>query len=471
MGNQCGDCRVLKETAWPHLSWETMVIRVEAEAGFAKEVQNALSVLQGLCERRFRKQSFDTEQGLEVLLEKRLILMGEAAFEKEFKVKAKEVGADVVCLMSEEGEEIKGVLMQEDTAAHRHVIVRSRVSTCLRSHLMAPSEQLRAEQGKDLQKWYEQDLVRQRPRSMSTPQSFAEMKAKVAAYVQKKAEERAFREKEKEELAKLEQQRAQQPDMPSGPIPVKSEIEEQEASEETESEDEGRLLLPSEMHKGKRKKGGKGGKAGGKGGKKGLQGSKDSGQKRRKTEAASHVVPAPTPAPPPSSAKPASVRSGKHSDNSGRSAAATRMTQRRAALAGCSPSEKRTQDMEYYMEWVSVDDLLACKSLGNAMHQAERKLKSWVDEDPELEHSAEYVQLKQHLDIGRQAEKLATEMGKLSKQDRDNLMEQVMPHATNLTAQFQSDLLGAICRDHTYKSKADVEMLLAMVWPQTGASQ
>ena len=431
---RCKHCAGVARS-FPQLSWDGLVAKSKASPEFQLEVNKARQVLQKEKVPDFHSQTYNETSEMSVEMERHMLWVSLAEFEDAYKIKATlvpELRDLITEIQNENGKLERGFAVRDPAMPFRRLVLRNSLGTNLSTALLG--QQIRAKQGSDLKEWFEEDLLRQRPKSLKASIVMADVEAWA-----KRARDGVVMEAVAE----------QPPAPPQAASTVKQE-QTDENREPEEEEDEAvvddslqgpDVALPSTLAAGSKKR-----KGAGKG-----SSAKGAGTKERKKEK------------PPKLAAP--VRTlVKTEDGEGER---SRSPGSRGSTAGTKTKvtlDHLTVQAQKYHKWLDPADVLAGKSLGQPVFQAQRIHKALEAQYPGC---AEGVMLKARLNLIATAERLApTSILSLSKPVRRKLLQEFCPAINNFPPEFREALLIATVRDAGVPSQvSDAEKWVQQVSP------
>ena len=364
---------------------------------------------------------------------------------------------EVFELPNEHGRLETGILIAGESPMKR-VRLEWRVQTSLKKTLLQAGNVIRSNQGRDMQLWWNDDVISHRPKSFKAPLSVEALKAKVVDY--KKAKEEKDAEPPSAELAGL---------------PAATAMQEAEVVEESETDSDDQanimeLMLPSAVaasaktDKNRRKGAGKGANSKGRGKKKMPLTPvvwRPSGA-RTSAESRDSLL---RPTAPPSNV---SVAGHAESEAGGVRAAGSARSRspsaRTSASALKSPTEKIRHQINKYLGELSLSKIVIGSKVGNELSHAQRAL-SCARREPE-EFAEEIVAMDSHLKRCALASSIDVKnMVKLPLSKRHEILEKLVPRMEDLPWVWTASLLCLHVRDLPMQSPKHIKTFIDCVSP------
>ena len=428
VGNACRTCMSIANT-YPSLSFEGVVARCKTNDQFREEVKAAAEVCRKRKAGDFQEENLTTSEDYYVKVERELVFMSLTEFEKHFRIKASEVNQlNIIELPCESGKIERGILLMSPQAPWRRVTVGKLSGSELRGQMLSSSQQLRPQQGRDLQEWYQGEVARtvaQRSLREVAP-SETQIQEWIAA-----AEPRQQQQQQQQQLLE-EQGVAALPPLQAGAVEHVADEDDEEVWQADAPA--ARLLLQGG------KDGKKGGKnKGGKGSKSNKGGSKNGGGKGGYD-----------------------VRSA-----SGRSASGSvrdrSRSGERSVKTRTSPKGKLESQALKYMEVLKPEKIAEGICMGRDVFQASRVAHALEQSNP----GAECVSLRAHIDFCRKAELLSpAKIMTLPPSELQQTMEEVLPQLEQHPEELRAGILRCSMRQlGVPTNKEQVDKWLELILP------
>lgn len=380
-GDQCSNCHYTLRDAYPKLTFAELVDRIDSSTSFAKEFSLADQIRQGMKERRgFKLQSVDSSKhaGYKISMVYAILTIDE--FQKRFGCTPKQLSVPVDKFYDEEGNKLQGIVLRESNSLHgyRRLEVFFEVfDSRFVESAHNPGSQLRRDQGKECHESLLADTLKQRASRMrrgSHTMSFEEVDA--------------LRATQSSSAAAVTQTTAKDDDEDSASNDGEGEEEsgDDSASEQlcssgsgSDKEDE---APPTKVGKGKGR-----GRGRARGGLLGLAG-------RALVAASASKTP---------SAAITNIGTSAKGGSSG---------------AGAGTPEKLQENVQSYLNLISLGDILEGQNRNNEMYQAKRTIVAMERRPDNFERDLPV--LRDHLQLAELAKKVAAEhLGKLSADVRE----------------------------------------------------
>eukprot|EP00971_Amphidinium_carterae_P181735 3605737-Amphidinium_carterae.3 len=450
-GSRCWSCATVAAKGFRELSWPQLVSLVKTDNAMAKTLQVAKSVLAGARDGAnwLEEQVFE-EHCQTFRIEESFNLVSESDFEKIYNVKAKQpevakLFQNIPGLVGKDAAE-KFIVMKEDERQPRKLILETSGTLNCQTRVMPSTEQLRAQQGKDLLAYLEQK--RPGPKGLTLE---GVKKAVEAAEAAAKATAAASP--------------AEQTHVVAEPAPLAA-LEKDKDDEDEESEDIDMVqkpMMPGDevpmTGQGKGKGRGKKGKAG-----RGSKRASDAsvGGMKRPRLALSPKKPGLEEQSRPSVSV-ASVNAAGSSSSRGPSPGKSKYRGSKPSVVMDVDGEYQNQQYEKWLQSLSVHDTLGGTSMKTPLYQSDRIIKG-LDQE-----SAEYANLRAAMDKVKSAEKLLESFNTLSKTQREKDLDEVLGVNSELCPpSFQAVILRRAVRDLVANLSLDgIDAWAVMVNPFT----
>ena len=453
VGTRCSTCNEIAKKAFPHLQWEALVTQAGTDSSTRSQITAAAAALK---EKRvpdgIQCETFAANESLAISVKRSFRFVPESACMKVFgasSARLHSLGYTLIALHDETGAPCRGILLSPQSEVPpaggdeiRTVSVKSRKDTNLETLIHDSRHQLRADQGKDMAKWWNADVLATRPKPFSGAAPLVED----ILHAVKRAQE-------------LPSQQAATGSS-AGMAQMTDDLAEDAAAEADDapmSEDEPLLQLPSSQ------------KAKGKGKGKNKGKDKDKTDKSRKKPAeptrrqASQAVGPVTQEPASASCRSRSPR------NQGGAASVASVGDRDGScsvVGSISPQDKLKTQGQKYLQQVSLSKLVCNeKWSGQDLHQAKRVLKAMQERGV----CTESVQLASHLNHADMARRFSTaNIFSLAAEERTSLLNQLMGHMPEVPDEWAATLLVIWVKDQVsagFANRGADEAWASAVWP------
>eukprot|EP00971_Amphidinium_carterae_P325207 6455367-Amphidinium_carterae.2 len=432
----CVDCPKLVARGFPGKTLDEVVLLCQTSPNVQKEVQQALSVMHGAT-KSFLPETFENYVYMQLLCDREHLLLSEAEFEHMFDITASRAGATIDEIELENGEKVKGVLIVNPNNPYLKITTRTVKGTALCEHLQTADAQYRPSQTKELQSWYQKDLLKLRPKGLQHPMTVAAMRGQVVAA--KAAEEAA----------------ASAPAVAATEEAGNTEPAEQQDDPDDDDDDSepDNMALPA------------------------LPSSSAPVSKKGKGRGEKRSIGGSTPAVSPVKKKVRMVgkQSSKASVKDGKSVAGSAYSAFSSiggnSQSSSSPSCKLRAELMEYVQRLDLQTILDGRSNGNLRHILKRKL---VALDKQYQGTAEAVNSQAHLQLVNSAFKLtAKNMFTIDAKLRTQYLEEVMPHVANpeeLNGDWQSSIFTHTIKERAIATTEDIQWFCGLLSASGGQS-
>ena len=245
--------------AYPLLDWSTVILKKRTSESFAAELQQALQVVAGKAAVKFQTSAYERHDVVGWLVEHDLRFLSVCDFERVCGCKPTDIDMPMESLpIGPEGKMVQGVMVRDSDKPGVRLKAFQRMEGLLRTNVFPESREVRPQQAKEIKEWYETDLARTLPKSVSSgPTRLPAMHS--FDNIAQKAKEMLQAAKDRAQKAQ-ELQRAEE-ELLAGPDPAVPEEAVEEKMEENPEEivtnvipDTG-LVAPSDKVGKKRKRG------------------------------------------------------------------------------------------------------------------------------------------------------------------------------------------------------------------------
>eukprot|EP00971_Amphidinium_carterae_P075181 1486105-Amphidinium_carterae.7 len=434
----CVDCPKLVARGFPGKTLDEVVLLCHSTPNVQKEVQQALSVMHGAA-KNFLPETFDQYTYMQLLCDREFLLLSESEFEQMFNVTAATAGATIDEVELENGEKAKGIFIVNPNNPYLKVTTRTVKGTALCEHLQTADAQYRPTQTKELQTWYQKDLLKLRPKGLQNPITAAAMRGQVA-----EAKAAAEAAANAPPVADAEKDNCEEP----------AEAEEDPDLNDSEEDNMALPALPSCSAPGSKK-------------------GKSKGKGRGKKRNSGSVLMAPV-SPQRKKVRMTGKQSGKANASDAKSAHASvysAISSIGMSTNSSSPSCKLRAELMEYVQRLDLQTILDGNSNGNLRNILKRKLEAL---DKQYQGSAEAVNSAAHLQLVNSAFKLtAKNMFTIGAQERTQLLQEVMPHVANpeeLNGAWQSCIFTHTIKEREITTLEDVTWFCGLLSESGGQS-
>ena len=165
------------------MSWTEVTLAYGTSKDFKRAYDKALSVFQGKRKQDFVPQQYESSKSLELCWERSYVFIPEKDFKTEYKVDPRQAGFKIDTLSDENNNMVAGVIIKDPNQKCAKLIARSVLGTRLADKLLQSCDAVRPQQGSEMAKWWETDLVKQRPLGITSPMSLDAVVEKVESHL------------------------------------------------------------------------------------------------------------------------------------------------------------------------------------------------------------------------------------------------------------------------------------------------
>ena len=183
-GNACEACYITYSRAFGLMTWEGCAEKAAGDAAFAEEFQNAKLVLGGKP-KDFNDAEVRSTTRMGCRVERSYIMLDEKTFHSQFGLTPKEVALPIDTLIDPDGNECKGVLLQDSNGPVVRVTTYSETYQDKQEAYMPQRHQLRKAQAGEVHAWLVDRVVASRPKALrkhAVAPRVAEVRDKVEAW-------------------------------------------------------------------------------------------------------------------------------------------------------------------------------------------------------------------------------------------------------------------------------------------------
>ena len=164
-GTQCLERTVVWRSGFQEIStWSGLTDRAKTSEDFASEFNTAIATHRGKQRPAFHFESFTENAKMRLTVQKALLFLSCQDFKTVYGVDPhKRKGLQIEIRYDET---TPGVFLKDTSNPFQRVLLEHTAETSLQRHLLHDSQNIRPSQGEKLMKYFDADLVAQRPKSM-----------------------------------------------------------------------------------------------------------------------------------------------------------------------------------------------------------------------------------------------------------------------------------------------------------------